>query len=265
MVIYLTFLAIVSLIFLIMLFINYRRTIIKGRPERLAAVRIVVSWILLITLVSSGGGAVYAAIHHNKLVNEAKTAKVTKKAEKLDDLNIEFTPKKPTLKNGKVEVKFKVSQKTRVKIIRLDGKKTVKIFNNVNKKTDAQFKYTFKKNGKYNVIATRDGRKMVKCLTIKTPKEDKMASSNSSESNGRSSNTSFSSSSKNTTKSKASGSQSTGSSYTDHYVSSDSYGDSNGNAATRNGSDTGVTPDTSHTAPATSDSGVDEEYVPSGN
>ncbi|WP_461240816.1 hypothetical protein [Paucilactobacillus sp. N302-9] len=270
MVLYLTFLAILSLIFLIMLFVNYRRTKINGRPEHLAAVRIAVSWILLITLVSSGGGAVYAAMHHNKKANAPKTEKVTKKAARLDALNVEFTPQKPALKDGKVKVKFKVSEKTKVKIVQLDGKKTVKTFDNANKKADAQFEYIFKKDGKYNVIATRNGQKMVHHLTIKAQKKDeKKSSSSSSESEGSSSNSSSSSSTTGSTKSKSNGNQSTGSTYNGRYVPSGGYGSGSTGGSAGSGNDgggTGTAPATSdNTAPAASDSGVTEEYVPSGN
>lgn len=62
---YLLVLALLALLFLILIFQHYRRSVTQGRPEPLGFIRIVVNWALLLVLVGSLGSAGYLVLKGN--------------------------------------------------------------------------------------------------------------------------------------------------------------------------------------------------------
>ncbi|WP_137598029.1 hypothetical protein [Paucilactobacillus kaifaensis] len=171
MVLYLVFLAILSLVFLLMIFTHYRKTVRTGRPENLAFVRIIVSWVLLLTFFGSTGTAIYAATHKQTAEPKDDTSKAVKQtsestSKKLAAVGVEFTPKDPVLKNGKVEVTFKVSPQTKLQVLGHYSKKNYKSFDaNDSYKTET-FKHAFTAEGEYDIVAQRGSKKVVKHLTV---------------------------------------------------------------------------------------------------
>lgn len=172
MVLYLILLAILSLVFLLMIFTHYRRTARAGRPESLAFVRIIVSWVLLFTFIGSTGTAIFAATHKKTAQPKEDTSKVVKQtsesstSQKLAEVGVEFSPKDPVLKGSSIEVTFKVSAQTQLQILGHYSQKVYKNFDaNDSDKTET-FKYKITSNGEYDVVAKRGNKKVVKHLTV---------------------------------------------------------------------------------------------------
>lgn len=195
MILYLSLLAIVSLFFLIIIFRHYRKVIRLGRPEHLAFIRVLVSWILLFTFVGSTGTAIYAATHADKTdtSDQASTA-VKKESTKptLSAVSVSFNPEKPALNaNGNAEVTFKVSAQTKLKIVGHYSKTDYKTFAAKKGYKTVTHKYKFGNDGSYDIIAQRGNKKVIKHLTIKG--EDASSSSSSSIKSSSSSSSSSSS------------------------------------------------------------------------
>ena len=76
MVIYLIVVAIVAFSILFVMFKNYRTVVTSHLEERHPHVRITMSWVLLLLMLGSLGGAAFAAVHPS---DKAKTATVKRK------------------------------------------------------------------------------------------------------------------------------------------------------------------------------------------
>lgn len=194
MILYLSLLAIVSLLFLIIIFRHYRKVIRLGRPEHLAFIRVLVSWILLFTFVGSTGTAIYAATHADKTdTNDQASTAVKKESTKptLSAVSVNFNPEKPALNaSGNAEVTFKVSAQTKLKIVGHYSKTDYKTFAAKKGYKAVTHKYKFGNDGSYDIIAQRGNKKVIKHLTIKG--EDSASSSSSSISSSSSSSSSSS-------------------------------------------------------------------------
>ncbi|KRO08805.1 hypothetical protein [Paucilactobacillus hokkaidonensis] len=155
-----------------MIFTHYRRTTRAGRPESLAFVRIIVSWVLLFTFIGSTGTAIFAATHKKASQPKEDTSKVVKQtsesstSQKLAAVGVKFSPKDPVLKGSSIEVTFKVSAQTQLQILGHYSQKVYKNFDaNDSDKTET-FKYKITSNGEYDVVAKRGNKKVVKHLTV---------------------------------------------------------------------------------------------------
>ncbi|KRM10488.1 hypothetical protein FD16_GL001190 [Paucilactobacillus suebicus DSM 5007 = KCTC 3549] len=185
---YLLVLAVLALIFLILIYKHYRKTVVEGRPESLAFVRIALSWLLLIVFVGSLGGAAYATVRGHSSSSQAADNSSSSSSEsvvssssssttKLAKLGFSFSPKKPVLSDGSVKVKFKVSPKTKLTIKGHYSGDLYKSFK-ANKDTKQEnFKYTFSTGGTYDVIATRNGKSVTKQIVVSDSDESSSSSS----------------------------------------------------------------------------------------
>lgn len=199
MVLYLAILAVVSLLFLIIIFRHYRKMIRLGRPEHFAFVRILVSWVLLFTFIGSTGTAIFAATHSDPVKTDDQASSVSQKESSkptLAAVSVSFSPKAPALDaNGNAEVKFKVSAQTKLRIVGHYSKTNYKTFKASTGYKAVSHKYKFDNDGSYDVIAQRGSKKVVKHLIIKGQDTESSSSVSSSSSSSSSSSVASSSSS----------------------------------------------------------------------
>lgn len=181
MVLYLAFLAILSFVFLIMIFMHYRKTMRAGRPENLAFVRVIVSWILLFTFLGSTGTAIYAATHPKTKESKQTTSKIVEQTsestpEKLAAVGVKFNPTAPVLKNGKIEVTFEVSPQTKLQILGHYSQKNYKTFAANKSAKPENFRHQFTAEGEYDIVAQRGSKKITKHLTVISTAESSSSS-----------------------------------------------------------------------------------------
>jgi hypothetical protein len=187
---YLLVLALLALLFLILIFRHYRRSVTQGRPEPLGFIRIVVNWALLLVLVGSLGSAGYLMLkgNHSSSADQKQDKAVSSSSvvssnsastpKKLAALGVTYSPEEPTLTGNSVKVKFKVSPQSSLLIQGHYSGKTFKTFKAKSGRSTEHFSYKFKTAGTYDLVAKRDGKTVTKEITIK----DNDASSSSSSS-----------------------------------------------------------------------------------
>jgi hypothetical protein len=187
---YLLVLALLALLFLILIFRHYRRSVTQGRPEPLGFIRIVVNWALLLVLVGSLGSAGYLVLkgNHSSSADQKQDKAVSSSSvvssssastpKKLAALGVTYSPEEPTLTGNSVKVKFKVSPQSSLLIQGHYSGKTFKTFKAKSGRSTEHFSYKFKTAGTYDLVAKRDGKTVTKEITIK----DNDASSSSSSS-----------------------------------------------------------------------------------
>jgi hypothetical protein len=257
---YLLVLALLALLFLILIFRHYRRSVTQGRPEPLGFIRIVVNWALLLVLVGSLGSAGYLVLkgNHSSSADQKQDKAVSSSSvvssssastpKKLAALGVTYSPEEPTLTGNSVKVKFKVSPQSSLLIQGHYSGKTFKTFKAKSGRSTEHFSYKFKTAGTYDLVAKRDGKTVTKEITIKD--NDASSSSSSSVVAGSSSSSAVVSSSSTSTVQRSSSSTSTGT------TSRTTTG--TGTTASRRSTYTGNTGSTQHyhTTSGASDSGA---------
>ncbi|RRG08344.1 MAG: hypothetical protein DUD32_10250 [Lactobacillus sp.] len=217
---YLLVLALLALLFLILIFRHYRRSVTQGRPEPLGFIRIVVNWALLLVLVGSLGSAGYLVLkgNHSSSADQKQDKAVSSSSvvssssastpKKLAALGVTYSPEEPTLTGNSVKVKFKVSPQSSLLIQGHYSGKTFKTFKAKSGRSTEHFSYKFKTAGTYDLVAKRDGKTVTKEITIKD--NDASSSSSSSVVASSSSSSAVVSSSSTSTVQRSSSSTSTG-------------------------------------------------------
>ncbi|KRM61159.1 hypothetical protein FC26_GL001977 [Paucilactobacillus vaccinostercus DSM 20634] len=257
---YLLVLALLALLFLILIFRHYRRSVTQGRPEPLGFIRIVVNWALLLVLVGSLGSAGYLVLkgNHSSSADQKQDKAVSSSSvvssssastpKKLAALGVTYSPEEPTLTGNSVKVKFKVSPQSSLLIQGHYSGKTFKTFKAKSGRSTEHFSYKFKTAGTYDLVAKRDGKTVTKEITIKD--NDASSSSSSSVVASSSSSSAVVSSSSTSTVQRSSSSTSTGT------TSRTTTG--TGTTASRRSTYTGNTGSTQHyhTTSGASDSGA---------
>lgn len=257
---YLLVLALLALLFLILIFRHYRRSVTQGRPEPLGFIRIVVNWALLLVLVGSLGSAGYLVLkgNHSSSADQKQDKAVSSSSvvssssastpKKLAALGVTYSPEEPTLTGNSVKVKFKVSPQSSLLIQGHYSGKTFKTFKAKSGRSTEHFSYKFKTAGTYDLVAKRDGKTVTKEITIKD--NDTSISSSSSVVASSSSSSAVVSSSSTSTVQRSSSSTSTGT------TSRTTTG--TGTTASRRSTYTGNTGSTQHyhTTSGASDSGA---------
>ena len=257
---YLLVLALLALLFLILIFRHYRRSVTQGRPEPLGFIRIVVNWALLLVLVGSLGSAGYLVLkgNHSSSADQKQDKAVSSSSvvssssastpKKLAALGVTYSPEEPTLTGNSVKVKFKVSPQSSLLIQGHYSGKTFKTFKAKSGRSTEHFSYKFKTAGTYDLVAKRDGKTVTKEITIKD--NDTSSSSSSSVVASSSSSSAVVSSSSTSTVQRSSSSTSTGT------TSRTTTG--TGTTASRRSTYTGNTGSTQHyhTTSGASDSGA---------
>lgn len=257
---YLLVLALLALLFLILIFRHYRRSVTQGRPEPLGFIRIVVNWALLLVLVGSLGSAGYLVLkgNHSSSADQKQDKAVSSSSvvssssastpKKLAALGVTYSPEEPTLTGNSVKVKFKVSPQSSLLIQGHYSGKTFKTFKAKSGRSTEHFSYKFKTAGTYDLVAKRDGKTVTKEITIKD--NDASSSSSSSVVASSSSSSAVVSSSSTSTVQRSSSSTSTGT------TSRTTTG--TGTTASRRSTYTGNTGSTQHyhTTSGASDSGT---------
>lgn len=217
---YLLVLALLALLFLILIFRHYRRSVTQGRPEPLGFIRIVVNWALLLVLVGSLGSAGYLVLkgNHSSSADQKQDKAVSSSSvvssssastpKKLAALGVTYSPEEPTLTGNSVKVKFKVSPQSSLLIQGHYSGKTFKTFKAKSGRSTEHFSYKFKTAGTYDLVTKRDGKTVTKEITIKD--NDASSSSSSSVVASSSSSSAVVSSSSTSTVQRSSSSTSTG-------------------------------------------------------
>ncbi|WP_137598028.1 hypothetical protein [Paucilactobacillus kaifaensis] len=181
MLIFLIVVAIISAVALITLFIKFVGLARSGKAVAHMKVWVTTSWVCLIVLVGSIGGAIFTAtqIHSaesdkTKIVQHKKIAdKKTAQAPKLS-----FSPSEPIIYVQSVPVKFTLSANTKFKIVGYYSKITYKEFSATGKSRTVAF--DFDEAGYYELVATRGSKKLVKHITITKPAEASSSSNTQS-------------------------------------------------------------------------------------
>lgn len=172
--------------------------------------RVFLNWLLLLVIVVSLGGAAYANHHGQK---QEKADQVTAPAPSSstssedDRLYISYDKDKARLNDqGIAPMKFVVSPDTKVQIKGEQTGTVYKTFKTKKGKGPVTIHYQFEYAAKYEVIATKKGKRIVKHLTIKDQESESSSSSSVSSSSSSSSSSSISSSSSSTASSSSSSS-----------------------------------------------------------
>jgi hypothetical protein len=172
MIAYLIFLAVFSLIVLIVGFLNIRASLKNGREIKFVRVRALFSWLLVFIFVGSIGGTIYLSVHDSELPSKttgsAKTQKTISKASTSKtgpNLKVTYSPNEPIIYNDSVEVSFKVPAKAKLEIVAHFSGLTYKTFTNHTNKTK-YFKFNFDEASTFDLVVTRNGHKKTQKITI---------------------------------------------------------------------------------------------------
>lgn len=170
MVIYLIVVAIVAFSILFVMFKNYRTVVTSHLEERHPHVRITMSWVLLLLMLGSLGGAAFAAVHPS---DKAKTATVKQSSshkhvshsssKKVDKLAIKLSTDTPTVGS---EITLSVSSKTSVKIIGHNSKRVYQNFDAGKNNKKEALKYMFTSGGPYDIVIQRGSKTITKSITV---------------------------------------------------------------------------------------------------
>ena len=191
-------LIIVGIIAVILLILQYivqvRR--IKAGDNYVSGGRAFLNWLLLFVIVGSFGGSVYA--NHRQKAQEAVPVTTTpsSKSNEDDSLYVNFDKAKAKLNDdGVAPMKLVVSPGTKVKIVGHRSGTVYKKFTTKKGDGPVTVKYKFEYAAKYDIIATKNGKKITKHLTIRDQETERSSYSSSSVSSSSSSHSSSSSSS----------------------------------------------------------------------
>lgn len=242
---YLIFLAVSSLIALIVNFLNMKESLLSRQKMKFGRLRVLSNWLLLAIFVGSLGGAGFATFkgmpssENSVKTQHAQTASsskhtVKKTSLKADQLSVTYSPKKPIVSGDSLTVKFKVPAKAKLEIVGHYSGTTYKTFTNHHNKVTT-FKYKFKADdtGTFDLVLTKNGHKTTKKFTVKSADDTDQSTQTSSA-------TSSSSSSSSTSKSSSGGSSKSGN------------GGNSGSSGGGGGSTTHSTPGGSHSYVTTS-------------
>ncbi|KRL28313.1 hypothetical protein FD27_GL000199 [Limosilactobacillus frumenti DSM 13145] len=192
-------LIIVGIIAVILLIFQYivqvRR--IKAGDNYVSGGRAFLNWLLLFVIVGSFGGSVYAN-HRAKNEQAVPTdiASSSSPEEENDQLYVNFDKAKARLNDdGVAPMKLIVSPGTKVKIVGHRSGTVYKKFTTKKGDGPVTVKYKFEYAAEYDIIATKNGKKITKHLTVKDQETESSSSSSSSISSSSSSHSSSNSSS----------------------------------------------------------------------
>lgn len=193
-------LIIIGIIAVVLLIVQYviqvRR--IKSGDNYVSGGRAFLNWLLLFVIIGSFGGSVYA--NHRAKTEQVVSTNVASSSSEEDDENdqlyVNFDKAKARLNDdGVAPMKLIVSPGTRVKIVGHRSGKVYKTFKTAKGDEAVTVKYKFEYAAKYDIIATKNGKKIVKHLTIKDHEDESSSSSSSSVTSSSSSHSSSHSSS----------------------------------------------------------------------
>lgn len=134
--------------------------------------RVFLNWVLAIIFVVCIAGLAINAFHggHQEAKSDqtkTEDVKYTAPKEELPAVSVKFNKKVTLNDDGQVKVKFKISPQTKITIRDHKSKQVVETFKaSKGTKTVIQ-SYTFDFPGTYDIIAERDGKKVVKQLKVK--------------------------------------------------------------------------------------------------
>lgn len=194
-------LIIIGIIAVVLLILQYivqvRR--IKAGDNYVSGGRAFLNWLLLFVIVGSFGGSVYAN-HRQKTQEAVPVASSSSSVNNEDDsLYVNFDKAKARLNDdGVAPMKLIVSPGTKVKIVGHRSGTVYKKFTTKKGDGPVTVKYKFEYAAKYDIIATKNGKKITKHLTIKDQSSESSSESSSSSSASSSSASSHSSSSAST-------------------------------------------------------------------
>lgn len=228
----------------VLFFVEYLvqvRRIRRGRRS-VGRGRVIINWLLIICIIGGFGGYFYFQ-HHPRQV--AATKQTVKTPTHDAYLYIRYDKDQAKLnQNGEAPMKIVVSPNTKVKIYGHNTHTLFKTFKVKDPYEPATLHYTFTQDAKYDIVATRGKKRLVKTIKIRGNKE-----SSSSSATSQSPAISSSSSQANSTNNNAAStnnrtrSNSTGSSYTG------GYSNYRGGASTGRGGN--YTPSTNPSTPST--------------
>lgn len=205
-------LIIIGIIAVVLLIAQYIAQVrrIKAGDNYVSGGRAFLNWLLLFVIIGSFGGSVYAN-HRAKSEQQAVPTNVaSSSSEENDQLYVNFDKAKARLNdNGVAPMKMIVSPGTKVKIVGHRTGKVYKVFRTAKGDDPVTIKYKFEFAAKYDIVATKNGKKIVKHLTVKDQESESSSSSSSSVSSSSSS--------------------------TSHSSSSESHSSSNGGSSSGNG------------------------------
>jgi uncharacterized membrane protein YgcG len=199
---YLIFLAVSSLIALVVNFLNMKESLLSRQKMKFSRLRVLSNWLLLAIFVGSIGGAGYATFkgmpssensvrtQHAQATSSSKHT-VKKTSSKVDQLSVTYSPKKPIVSGDSLTVKFKVPAKAKLKIVGHYSGTTYKTFTNHHNKVTT-FKYKFKADdtGTFDLVLTKNGHKTTKKFTVKSAADTDQSTQPSSAASSSSSSTS---------------------------------------------------------------------------
>lgn len=190
-------LIIIGIIAVILLIAQYvvqvRR--IKSGDNYVSGGRAFINWLLLFVIVGSFGGSVYA--NHRQKTEPAVSNVASSSSEEEDDqVYVNFDKSKARLNdNGVAPMKLVVSPGTKVKIVGHRSGTVYKTFTTKKGDGPVTVKYKFEYAAKYDIIATKNGKKITKHITIKDQESESSSSESSSSASSSSSSSSHASSS----------------------------------------------------------------------
>lgn len=186
---------IIAVVLLIMQYIVQVRRI-KAGDNYVSGGWAFLNWLLLFIIVGSFGGSVYAN-HRQKTQEAVPVASSSSSVNHEDDsLYVNFDKAKARLNDdGVAPMKLIVSPGTKVKIVGHRSGTVYKKFTTKKGDGPVTVKYKFEYAAKYDIIATKNGKKITKHLTIKDSSDESSSSESSSSSSASSSSASSHSSS----------------------------------------------------------------------
>lgn len=171
---YLIFLAVFSLIALIVSFLNLRTILRNGRQIKFNKLRVLVSWLLLFVFIGSVGGATYLGLNHGQSTSQKSDAVKTSqtsssssssKKPAVGNLKVTYSPGEPIIYGDSVKVTFKVPAKAKLKIVAHYSGLTYKTFTNHHNKA-SYFKFDFDEASTFDLVVTKNGHKKTQKITI---------------------------------------------------------------------------------------------------
>lgn len=178
MVIFFSIIAGISAVALVLLFIRFVNLARSGSNINHRGVWVVASWICLILLVGSAGGAVFSAVSSQTSQPKQTTKTVSKEKPEHQAAapKLSFSPTEPIIYSQSVPVQFTLSAKTQLKIVGYYSKITYHQFAATDQRRTVT--YDFDEAGYYELIATRGSKKVTKHITVTKPAESSSSTVN---------------------------------------------------------------------------------------
>lgn len=191
---------------------------IRNGERSVGVGRVFFNWILIFCIIGGFGGHFY--INHHSASQAAATKQTVSKQSHEDYLFIRYDKDKAKMNSqGEAPMKIVVSPNTRVKIYGHNTHTLFKTFKAKKGTGPITLHYTFTQDSRYDIVAIRGGKRLVKTIKIRSYKGSSSSSTTSTSSSSSSSShnsSSQSSSSRNhnsSSNNNGGGSSSTGSSY----------------------------------------------------